>query len=205
MGSAKKSGSETDFLLGNRSLTPIFSLALLALAVYATAAPVPEAERIPIDLRRTTLIVEDMDNSLAFYRDALGLNVVYDNMIRTPRSAATDAEAERALRLVFLQANDDFIGIIGLIEYVKPRKAPPAQPAKPFSIGSMVFVFNVGDLDARFAKASQTPGVTVLSEPEPTTYPSYDGTGTIPVRVSVLVDPDGYVIELNQLLIESVR
>jgi hypothetical protein len=34
-------------------------------------------------------------------------------------------------------------------------------------------------------------------------YPSYDGTGSIPVMVSVLIDPDGFVVELNQLLIDA--
>ena len=70
---------------------------------------------MPIDLRRTTLVVRDIDDSLAFYRDALGLEVIYDNVIRTPRDAASDAEAERASRLVFLRANDDFVGIVGLL------------------------------------------------------------------------------------------
>jgi len=176
------------------------SLLLLGAAPSVLGAPVDETARVPIDLRRTTLIVRDMDRSLQFYRDALGLKVAYDQRIRTPRSATTDAEADRALRLVLLEANDDYVGMIGLIEYTRPRKPAPERPAEPFSIGSMVFVFNAEDLDAVFAAAAETPGVVVLEKPEKTTYPSYDGSGTIPVRVSVLRDPDGYVIELNQLL-----
>jgi hypothetical protein len=54
-----------------------------------------------------------------------------------------------------------------------------------------------------FARASKTAGVTVLSGPTETSYPSYDGTGTIPVRESVLQDLDGYVVGLNQLLVGS--
>ena len=73
--------------------------AVLALTAAAVdAAPVPEAGRVPIDLRRTTLIVRDMENSLHFYRDALGLKVVYDNIIRTPRTASSDEAAQRSLR-----------------------------------------------------------------------------------------------------------
>ena len=34
----------------------------------APAGPVPAAERIPVDIRRTTLVVRDIDKSLAFYR-----------------------------------------------------------------------------------------------------------------------------------------
>jgi hypothetical protein len=62
-----------------------------------------------------------------------------------------------------------------------------------------------GGLDARFERARQTAGVVVLEGPEQTSYPSYDHTGTIPVRVSTLVDPDGYIIELNQLLVDRPR
>lgn len=179
-------------------------LALLVLLNAAVAAPVPDAERLPIDLRRTTLIVRDMDTTLRFYRDALGLRVAYDQVIRTPRDAASDAAAERSLRLVFLQANDDFIGMIGLIQYYKPDKR--VQPApEPFSIGSMVFVFNTADLARRFEAARRVPGVRVIEEPTRTAYPGYDGKGVIPVMVSTITDPDGYTVELNQLLVEKPR
>jgi len=179
---------------------------VLALTAAAGgAAPVPEASRVPIDLRRTTLIVRDMENSLRFYRDALGLKVVYDNIIRTPRTAASDEVALRSLRLVFVQANDDFIGIIGLIEYRKPLKQPPVVVPDAFSIGTNVLLFNAKDLDGTFAKARAVPGVTIVEEPVATTYPGYDGQPPIPVRVSTLRDPDGFTIELNQLLVDKVR
>jgi len=63
-----------------------------------------------------------------------------------------------------LRANDDFIGVVGLLEYTSPRLPEPA------------------------------------GEPQLTTYPAPDGKGTISVRVSAVWDPDGYFIELNQLL-----
>lgn len=183
------------------------TVALLALAsqVPALAAPVPEAEKVPIDLRRTTLIVRDMENSLRFYRDALGMRVVYDNIIRTPRDAPDDETAERSLRLVFVQANDDFVGIIGLIEYLKPVKQPPAEQPEAFSIGTNVLLFNAQDLDATFARAKAVPGVVILNAPAETSYPGYAGGPVIPVRVSILRDPDGFTVELNQLLVEKVR
>jgi catechol 2,3-dioxygenase-like lactoylglutathione lyase family enzyme len=180
-------------------------LAGAAVSLPLAAAPVPEADRIDIDLRRTTLIVADMEASLAFYRDALGLSIAYDQVIRTPRDAASDEAAERSLRLVLLQANDDYIGMIGLIEYLKPRKAPRVEPIEPFSIGSTVLLFNTTALDLRFASAAATPRVRVLNEPAETTYPGYNGGPPIPVRVSILTDPDGYVVELNQLLTDRVR
>lgn len=186
--------------------TKLAVLVLVTLvALPVGARPVSEDKQVPIDLRRTTLVVRNIEASLQLYRDALGLKVVYDNVIRTPRSATNDEEADRVLRLVFLEANDDFVGIIGLLEYVKPEKPDPEQAIVPFSVGSSVLLFNAKDLDQRFETVRNTPGVTVVSEPSQVNYPSYDGSGTIPVMVSVITDPDGFVIELNQLLVDSVR
>ena len=77
----------------------------------AIAAPVPEASRIPVDIRRTTLVVRDIDKSLPLYRDALGLNVIYDELI----GGGTDADGKAkspTVRLVLLRANDTFIGVL---------------------------------------------------------------------------------------------
>ena len=184
----------------------IICIAILTiLPCLAAAEPVAKDDRVPIDLRRTTLIVRDIDRSLAFYRDALGMQVIYDNAIRTPRDAASDEEAMRASRLVFLRANDTYVGIIGLLQYTKPVKPALSQGDEPFSTGSIVLLFNSHDLESTFAKARAVPGVRALYEPTETAYPSYDGKGTIPVMVSVLTDPDGFVIELNQLLTDEIR
>lgn len=172
---------------------------LFCLAGAATmAAPVDEEQRTPIDLRRTTLVVADIDRSLAFYRDALGMVVTYDNMIITPRDAAPE-DADYVRRLVFLRANDDYIGVIGLLQYIKPKKARVELAGTAFQEGTTVLVFNTSELEASFEKARQVPGVVVLDEPELVTYPSYGGDGTISVLVSALQDPDGFTIELNQL------
>ncbi len=178
----------------------IAALTVFLIVSTATAAPVEDPDRVDIDLRRTTLVVRDIEASLAFYRDALGMEVIYDRPIRNPRDAKSDEEAEIARRLVFLRANDDYVGILGLLQYVKPAKPPANQGLEPFTPGSMVLLFNTSDLAARFEAARKVTGVRVLSEPREVSYPSYGGEGVIPVMVSVLTDPDGFVIELNQLL-----
>ena len=176
--------------------------AVLAACLAAGAAfadPVPEDQRVPIDLRRTTLVVNDIERSLEFYRDALGMAVIYDNLILTPRDAAGVEDAERALRLVMLRANDDYIGVVGLLQYFKPAKETVDLAGTSFMEGTAVLLFNVKDLTGAFARASSIEGVVVIDEPMPVSYPSYDGEGVIDVIVSTLQDPDGFTIELNQL------
>ena len=153
-----------------------------------------------MDVRRTTLVVRSVDRALAFYRDALGLKVVYDQEIVRPPRPDDAAKAERRMRLALLRANDDFVGVIGLLEYTSPRLPEPTnEPQRP-GIGDAILVINAADLDQRFEKVRATPGVRVATEPYLTSYPAPDGKGTIPVRFSAVWDPDGYFVEMNQLL-----
>lgn len=155
----------------------------------------------PIVLRRQTLIVRDVERSLALYRDAIGMEVIYDNIIR--RRHKTE-DREQQIRLVFLKASDDYIGVLGLVDYEHGNRAHPAHD-KPvrregFTPGNSVVLFNTTELDQRWPAIEKTPGVEVINGPEYTEYPSYDGTGRIRVRVSRFYDPDGFLVEFNQLL-----
>ena len=105
------------------------------------------------------------------------------------------------MRLALLRANDSFVGVVGLLEYTSPRLPdPPARRRRPRHRRRDPGDQRAGPRPALRAGSLDTPGVQVASEPQLTQYPSPDGKGTIPVRVSAVWDPDGYFIELNQLL-----
>ncbi|MEL7029616.1 MAG: VOC family protein [Pseudomonadota bacterium] len=185
--------------------TLMIAAAVLACAAMspAAAAPVPQDERAPIDLRRTTITVRDVDASLALYRDVLGMKLIYDRDVRTPSDAETDEEADIARRLVFLRANDDYIGILGLLQYRKPEREPAPLDEDPrLRPGEVVLLFNTKNLAEKFEQVKAVPGVRVIGEPSRVEYPAYDGTGKIPVLVSTFWDPDGFFVELNELLID---
>lgn len=166
----------------------------------ASALPVPEADRVDIDFRRTTLVVRNIENSLQLYRDVLGMKLIYDQMIRTP-AGKPDAETDRIRRLVFLRANDTYVGVLGLLEYQKPKKEQPLSRLA-FEPGTSVQLFATTDLEQKFEAAQAVPGVEAIMPPRVVEYPSYDGTGTIPVRVSIISDPDGFVLEVNEPLVD---
>ncbi len=178
-------------------------LAGLVLACVLTplplqAAPVPEAERIPVDIRRTTFVVRDIDKSLPFYRDALGLKVVYDQLI----GGGVDADGKPrapSVRLVLLRANDDFIGALGLMQRLNPATPPPPPVFQKAQAGQMIMVINVADLDTRWPRIEATPHIVVETKPTRVEYPR-PGGGVIPVIFSAVWDPDGNYIELNKLL-----
>lgn len=185
-------------MLAQRHATLLLFLILSALVSRVCAESVDEAQRTAIDFRRTTLIVANIDRSLAFYRDALGMVVTYDRLIITPRGASQE-DADFVRRLVFLRANDDYVGIIGLMEYVKPKNPRVDLAGKAFRDGTSVLVFTTETLEKSLAKARELPGVVVLDEPALVTYPSYAGERVTRVLVSALQDPDGFTVELNEL------
>jgi catechol 2,3-dioxygenase-like lactoylglutathione lyase family enzyme len=158
----------------------------------ARAEPVPEPERIPVDLRRTTLLVRDMDRSLALYRDVLGLRLRYD-------SAGTQAAAAAPgrSRLVILCANDTFIGCVGLLRRVDLPVDAPVVRRKP-AYGESYLVFNVKDLAQRFERVRAVPGVVVETAPD--FVAAAPPPGQMHVIGSNIWDPDGYFVELNLML-----
>jgi catechol 2,3-dioxygenase-like lactoylglutathione lyase family enzyme len=177
-------------------------LAAIALSTCVSlpsiAQPVPESERVPVDIRRTTLLVRDIDKSLPLYRDAIGLKVVYDQKIGGGTDAATGKETPPKVRLVLLRANDVFIGALGLMQRLDSPTPPPATNTRPMA-GNIIMVINAKDLEERFEKIRKVPGVTVHTAPERVEYPGAGGT-KIPVLFSAIYDPDGFFIEINKLL-----
>lgn len=172
----------------------------LTLGLPALAEPVPEFERLPIDVRRTTLLVRDIDRSLPLYRDALGLKVVYDQKIGGGKDK-DGKETPPSVRLVLLRANDTFIGALGLMQRLNVPNPPAAENKKPMA-GGMIMVINAKDLEERFPRISKVPGVTVATAPERIEYPAAGG-GVIPVLFSAVYDPDGFFIEINKILGEA--
>ncbi len=167
--------------------------------------PVVEAEatdKNPLDLRRTTLIVSDIEQSLAFYRDALGMTVEYDQELTSPGlSTRHEADGTNRSRLVLLRANNNFIGMLGLWQFLDQSEKDMAEPdAADFTPGEIVLLFNSENLDVTFPAAAGVEGVTVIGEPKERRYPSPEGD--IIVNVSMLVDPDGHTVELNQLIFD---
>ena len=190
----------------------VFAAALLLSACADNAqsaekvAPAEAEESAnPLDLRRTTLVVRDIETSLAFYRDALGMTVEYDQELTSPGlSMRAGADGANRSRLVLLKANDDFIGMLGLWQFLDQTEHDLAAPdAADFTPGEIVLLFNAENLEAVFPKAAAVSGVQVIGEPKLRAYPSPQGD--IEVMVSMLVDPDGHTVELNKLISDPRR
>ena len=190
-------------------MRPLIFAAMLLTGCASTTAETPPkaaspgvetpAERLPTDIRRLTIIVRDMDKSLAFYRDVLGLKVNYDIVTTTSGVALPAGEPGAKARLVLLNGNDPWIGWIGLMQWVDPPI--PAEPyptrMKP---GGAVLVVNTDDAVKRCARAKALPAIKMTSEARLQVYPGRNGGPDIRVMGCNVFDPDGILVEINQLL-----
>ena len=168
-------------------------------AVPSAPGVTAPTERLPTDIRRTTIIVRDMENSLRLYRDVVGMQVNYDTVVETSGVALPAGEPGAKARLVLLNANDSWVGWIGLMEWLDPP-IPAGEYPKRMGPGDTVIVMNTDDVEGRCAAAKQVPGVTFTAEARLQVYPGRNGGPDIRVMGCNFFDPDGILIEMNQIL-----
>ena len=72
----------------------------------AASDPLAAAAEFPLLLRRTTLIVRDIEASLKLYRDGLGMEVIYDQEINRPHSSEADGLVVRDVVVHACALND---------------------------------------------------------------------------------------------------
>lgn len=187
-------------------MTPL--LALLAAATEPPPSPsAPRAagveapaERVPTDIRRLTILVRDIERSLALYRDVLGLRINYDAEITVSGVALPAGVPGNRTRLVLLNGNDPWIGWIGLMQYTDPPLPDTGPYPTRLGLGGHVLVTNTDDAAKRCAMAKAVPGVTMTAEPRLQVYEGRNGGPPIRVLGCNFFDPDGTFIELNQIL-----
>ncbi len=155
--------------------------------------------KVPTDFRRVTMMVNEMDTALHIYRDILGMEVYYDNEIIVSGVGLPAGEPDSKTRLVILQCNDPYIGMLGILQYVDPPLPDPEPRPVPNRVraGEIVFVMHTEDVKETYEKLLEIDGVEMVSEPHVSEYPKDDG-GVFRVLGLSFFDPNGYFIELNQ-------
>ena len=135
------------------------------------------------------ITVSDMESSLVFYRDALGLDVAFDRILDADYLRTVLALPLTAMRAVYLHIPGG--GYVELLEYRGLERIPAAsRPCDPGAGHLCLYVDGINELVDRaqamgFRGRSDTP-VDITSGPN-------QGARSI-----YLVDPDGYLIELFQ-------
>jgi catechol 2,3-dioxygenase-like lactoylglutathione lyase family enzyme len=169
-------------------------------AAKTNAAMVTVEKKAPTDFRRVTFIVRDIEASLKLYRDVLGFSLNYDQTLEMSGVALPAGTPGAKARLVLLNANDPYIGWVGMLQWLDPPLADPGPYPKRLGVGGHVLVMNTDDAKARCDQAAALPGVTMTSPARLQIYPGRNGGPDIQVMGCNIFDMDGTFIELNQVL-----
>jgi catechol 2,3-dioxygenase-like lactoylglutathione lyase family enzyme len=148
------------------------------------------AGRIP----NVGLHVVDVDESLAFYRDVLGMHVVVDSgWLDDPELLALTATPGGSIRIVNLATPNAGGATITLVAVtgVARRAAPGGEFHDP---GTVHLAIETADLDAALATVADA-GVPVVAAPG-----EVSGGGPGHARVAFVRDPNGFFVELVQKL-----
>jgi catechol 2,3-dioxygenase-like lactoylglutathione lyase family enzyme len=146
-----------------------------------------------IGLDHVSVTTADLERSIAFYRDVIGLPLV-------DRGALEGEDLEALIRRPGARARWAELALGGgrvleLLEYIEPAEAAVEQ--RPWRAGATHIGFAVGSLEpvlARMGDAGvETSDVVTLSDP------GWEG-----VRVCYASDPDGVTIELVERVSERV-
>ncbi len=155
--------------------------------------------RAPVDFRRVTMLVGAMDAPLTIYRDILGMRTYYDDTMTISGIGLPAGEPDAEARLVILKANDPYIGMLGLLQYLAPPLPAPPPYARRLGVGDTVFVLNADDVKGVHERLEGMDGVYIQSAPHVSEYPKPDG-GVFRLLGMSFFDPNGYFVEVNQWL-----
>jgi catechol 2,3-dioxygenase-like lactoylglutathione lyase family enzyme len=138
----------------------------------------------------TGFTVSNIERSVEFYRDTLGMQLVHRQEGTAPYLAAVTGFPNVRLQIAFLKVSNDNQHILELLQYV----SHPAQPTDRATNrpGNGHLCLKVDDIH-EWHRDLTARGVPLISEPVRITAGINEGAYAIYLR-----DPDGFTIELYQ-------
>ena len=133
--------------------------------------------------------VSDIDRSIAFYRDALGLSL-YRRQTGTAEYLSTITGFPGVTLEIALLKTPDGHGMLELLQYVS-HPAPPTE-RETNRPGNAHVCFKVADIRVACEELSRR-GVRLISPPTEITAGVHEGALGVYLR-----DPDGFTVELYQ-------
>jgi len=135
--------------------------------------------------------VADVDRSLRFYRDTLGLRVINDSLLTSPEVAALLGLESVELRSVDLDSGDG--RVLELLQYARPQGSKVDYESRDAGTGHIALT--VDNLEAVRRRIEAGGGKVISNAELHVTDPggAFDGAICLYLR-----DPDGMILELVQ-------
>jgi len=149
-------------------------------------------------VKRTTLIVRDIEVSSKWYEEVLDMSLYYDDTITLGGKGMAAGKKGDVTHLKIYKCSDPVIGMIGLLQWIDPELPAPEEIPTKVDYGNPTFVVDTDNVDEVYKKAL-TLGTHIHSEPHEWSVRGADGNMINFITMSVF-DPDGYFYEINQRL-----
>ena len=140
-------------------------------------------------MNHTGFVVSDMERSLEFYRDLLGLKEERNQILEGEFISELVGYPDARLHIIYL-GSGDLRHSVELIQYLNPVGTPAAMPER-HQVGSSHLGVIVDDLDAFYAELSSR-GVRFVSPPAIRPGAVYPMAS----KGCYMQDPDGNWLEL---------
>ncbi len=169
----------------------VFAIACVTAVPLRAQAPQPAPAGDVVGVGNFAHIVADLDKSLGFYRDVLGLTVTNTIPFGPNEAVAKFGHTEGGQsRVAVLRVPGLAMGI-ELIEYKDIERK--AQTPRFFDAGAANIALRIRDLDSLFPKIEKYPGVKVITAGgKPVTLTTPNGV----LHAVFVQDPDGFVVEM---------
>ena len=154
------------------------------------------AEMTNTILKRTTLIVRDAMSAMAFYRDVLRWDVVYENILTLSGGIIPGDNAGAKVQLYIMEGLDKVVGKIGLLQFLNPALKDPSPPRRSLGIGDIILVADTDDMDGLVKRIESFGSSHIYSPPKSDVFPDPHGKGDIEFSSMSFFDPDGYFYEV---------
>ena len=149
-------------------------------------------------VKRTTLIVRDIEVSSNWYEEVLDMSLYYDDRITLGGKGMAAGKKGDVTHLKIYKCSDPVIGMIGLLQWIDPELPAPEEIPTKVDFGNPTFVVDTDNVDEVYKKALAL-GTHIHSEPHEWSVRGADGNMINFITLSVF-DPDGYFYEINQRL-----
>jgi catechol 2,3-dioxygenase-like lactoylglutathione lyase family enzyme len=147
----------------------------------------------PSNFSHIAIGVSDMDASLAFYRDTIGLDVSKD-VIEDFREIPGFSTHRRGVYLRWAEGDGEAFLVL---DQTLSDHGDRGRPKELFTIGVHHFGVWVDDTDGIVVRARKA-GYPVVIEPSTGDSKDYGEDAGRPIRTAFIRDPDGNIVQLDQ-------